>query len=468
MKRVGHLWPQVVERGNLLAAFHRASRGKRGKAEVRRAEAQLDALLDELRTALLERRFEIGRFNRFKVYDPKERTIHAAHFEERVFQHALIAVCEPWFERQLIYHTYACRVGKGRLKALAAASRNARRARWYLKLDIRKYFESIPHQPLLRQLRRLFKDPEVLYWFERIIGSHHSSAQRGLPIGSLTSQHLANLYLSPLDRLCQDAAGVVGYVRYMDDFVCWSSDKASLLKLGRAIEAFAADALGLTLKFAPAPQRVALGMDFLGCRLFTDHTRLARRSKLRYRRKLALLGSLAGQGVLSEAELQARLCALTAFTLPVCSFQYRQRVLASFWSVAIGHEPRATGWQLEQQREQLPCRQPQQQQPRQPQQQQRLPPRPQLRPTRADRVRASHQGTEPATDPTPSRWGKAATAIARASSVVEAISNARRDGHFFQVCATLRERVHAVAARLGNRPRQPDHLNFNPYYYENT
>tara|TARA_B110000093_G_scaffold126224_1_gene135070 strand:+ start:945 stop:1652 length:708 start_codon:yes stop_codon:yes gene_type:complete len=161
--------------------------------------------------------------------------------------------------------------------------------------------------------------------------------------------------------------------------------------------------------------------------------------------------------LLPEAELQGRLCALTAFTLPVCSYQYRQRVLASFRSVAIGHEPRATGWQLEQQREQLPCRQ-----------QQRLPPRPQLRPTRADRVRASHQGTEPATDPTPSRWGKAATAIARASSVVEATSNARRDGHFFQVCATLCERVHAVAARLGNCPPKPNHLNFNPYYYENT
>ena len=342
-------------------------------------------------------------------------------------------------------HTYACRVGKGRLKALAAAQRNARRANWYLKLDIRKYFESIPHEPLLHQLQQMFKDPEVLYWLERIIRSHQSSAQRGLPIGSLSSQHLANVYLSPLDRLCQAAEGVRGYVRYMDDFVCWSSEKAPLLSLGRALQTFAAEALGLELKSAPAPQRVALGMDFLGCRIFADHTRLARRSKVRYRRKLALLEALAGQGLLTETELQARLCALTAFTLPVRSYQFRQRVLADFRSVAIGHEPRATGGQLEQQREQLPCCQSQQQQPGQPQQQQqRLPPRPQLRPILADRVRSSHQGTEPATDPPPSRWGKIDTAIGRASSGLERLSTVRFGGHFFKRCcaAAMHPRFH--------------------------
>ena len=464
MKRVGHLWPQVVEHGNLLTAFHRAARGKRGKPEVQRVAAQLDAVLEALRSALLERRFAVGRFHRFTVYEPKQRTIHAAHFEERIFQHALMQVCEPWLERQLIDHTYACRVGKGRLKALAAASRNARRAAWFLKLDIRKYFESIPHQPLLRQLRRIFKDPELLYWFERIIHSHRSVEQRGLPIGSLSSQHLANLYLSPLDRLCQRAAGAVGYVRYMDDFVCWSADKASLVKLGRVIEGYAAEELGLTLKSAPAPQRVALGMDFLGCRIFADHTRLARRSKLRYRRKLALLDALSGQGRLSESQLQARLCALTAFTLPVCSYQYRQRVLADFRSVAIGQQPCATGRQLEQQREQLPCRQPQQQQPRQPQQQQRLPPRPQLRPNRADRVRACHQGTEPAIDPTPSRWGKIDTAIARASRGVETLSNARRDGACVHACAAWIGR--GVAAARACCAAAGQIFSFNPFYYE--
>ncbi len=84
MKRIGHLWPSVIERGNLLRAFHQAARGKRNKIEVRRFALDLDGNLDELRRQLENRTFETGKFNVFKVFDPKERTIHAARFPERV------------------------------------------------------------------------------------------------------------------------------------------------------------------------------------------------------------------------------------------------------------------------------------------------------------------------------------------------------------------------------------------------
>ncbi len=203
MKRVGNLWSAVVERGNLLRAFHQAARGKRHKMEVRRYAADLDGSLARLREELEERTFEIGKFNMFMVFDPKERLIHAARFPERVFHHALMNLCEPELERQSVYHSYACRKGKGRLAGIEAAQTAARSGAWHLKLDIRKYFESIPQKRLINRVRRVFKDSEVLHWLEKIIGGHHLETCKGLPIGSLTSQHLANFYLGPLDRYCQ-------------------------------------------------------------------------------------------------------------------------------------------------------------------------------------------------------------------------------------------------------------------------
>ncbi len=394
MKRAGNLWPAILERENLLRAYHLAARGKRGKMDVRRFAADFDQNIDRLRAGMADGSFVVGGFHVFKVYDPKERTIHAARFEERVFHHALMNLCEPVLERQAVCHTYACRRGKGRLRAIAAAERAARRCGWYLKLDIRKYFDSVPHAPLLAGLRRVFKDRTVLAWLERIVRSHETSPGRGLPIGSLTSQHLANFFLSGLDRCCQQQAGVVAYVRYMDDFVCWSADKASLLAAGRAIEAMVGQELGLALKHPPCPQRTGLGMDFLGYRIFPGHTTLSRRSKIRYRRKVRVLGRLDEAGRIGERGLQERLEALTAFCRPVRSWRFRRGVLSTNWSAAIGLQPGESGRQLEQQRDQLPRRQPQQQHPGQPQQQRGLPPGPQLRP--AVPIGTPTHGTEPA------------------------------------------------------------------------
>jgi hypothetical protein len=121
-------------------------------------------------------------------------------------------------------------------------------------------------------------------------------------------------------------------------------------------------------------------MDFLGYRLFADHTELNRRSKVRYGRRLRVLAKLHETGRLTETQVQQRLTALTAFVLPVRSHGFRRRLLKRFGSVAIGLEPGEPGRQLEQQRQQLPRREPQQQQPVQHEQQHRVPCCSQLRP----------------------------------------------------------------------------------------
>jgi RNA-directed DNA polymerase len=384
VKRVGNLWPAITERENLVRAFHQAARGKRWKLEVRRFSENLDQRLDRLRDELLERSFKTGRFHVFEVHDPKRRTIHAASFEERVFHHALMNLCEPVLEKQSIFHSYACRKGKGRLAAISVAEKAARACAWHLKLDIRKYFESVPHEVLISKLHRVFKDPEVLYWLEKLLRGHRSEEARGLPIGSLTSQHLANFYLGSLDRFCQGQHRVRAYCRYMDDFVCWGDDKAEMVAVGREIQRHVEADLGLALKHPPAPQPTSRGMDFLGYRIFPRHTELNRRSKLRYRRRLTTLVKLHDCGVLNEGQVQQRLTALTAFVLPASSHAFRRSVMENHRMTAIGHEPGEPGRQLEQQRDQLPRREPQQQRPVQHEQQHRVPGCPQLRPGELD------------------------------------------------------------------------------------
>ena len=426
MKRVGYLWHEVLERSNLLRAYHQAARGKRHKQEVQRFSADLDANLDRLRAELESGSYETGHCNVFKVYDPKERTIHAARFEERVFHHALMNLCEPVLERQAVFHSYACREGKGRLKAIAVAQQAARRQAWHLKLDIRKYFESIPHGKLMSRLQRVFKDPHVLHWLDQLIRGHRGAEGKGLPIGSLTSQHLANFYLGPLDRKCQGFPGVHAYARYMDDFVCWADNKADLLAADREIQCYVVETLGLELKHPPSPQRSARGMDFLGYRIFPTHTELNRRSKRRYQRRLSLLGQLHSRHMISESRLQQRLTAATAFCLPVRSHGFRLRAMEKNWTLAIGLQPCATGRQLEQQRQQLPRCEPQQQQPGQLQQQQRFPGRPQLRPgLQPDRAVVSMGLNRPASGSRRiHRRDEALNAPLGASSTVDAVSNA--------------------------------------------
>ncbi len=318
MKRVGYLWEQILDYDNLLWAYHRAARGKHQKAEVRQFASRLEENLARLREEVETGTFAYGRFHSFKVYEPKEREIHAAAFPE----HALMRVCEPAFERRLIHHCYACRCGKGRIKALEAAARFARANPWCVKMDVRKYFASIPHERVNELLARIFKDPRLLEAFGRILDAHHIAPGRGLPIGSLTSQHLANQYLGSLDRQLTACGAVRGYVRYMDDFVCWGKDKPGLMDASKRT-AEHLSRLGLELKHTPSVQRTAGGMDFLGARVFPSHSRLSRTSKRRYRRKLHGISRLAGSAEISEEEAQVRLGALTAATLHVKAWEFR-------------------------------------------------------------------------------------------------------------------------------------------------
>lgn len=312
MKRRGHLMPGILARDNLLLAFQRAERGLRRKEEARRYAAELDANLRFLRDGLATGSFPFGHYRRFYVSDPKRRLIHAPAFGERVAQHAIFNRCEPILDRRLLHDVHACRKGKGTSAALRRAQTFSRRHEWWLRLDVRKFFDSVSHDLLLEQLGRVFKDRRLLGLFAAIVDGYHASPGRGLPIGGLASQHFANFHLADLDRLLKERLRIPGYVRYMDDFVLWADQPKDLLRARRAVREWLAPR-GLSLKRLAQPVRVSEGMDFLGHKVRPERMELTRRGRTRFVRKARLLRRLWDEGACSDLRLQQGHAALCAY-----------------------------------------------------------------------------------------------------------------------------------------------------------
>jgi RNA-directed DNA polymerase len=362
MKRAGNLFEAIADWANLRLAAAKALRAKRARADARAYVARLDDHLRRLRAELLAGSVTLGRSHQFVIHDPKERLITAPCFEERLLHHAILNVCEPVFDRWLIFDTYACRAGKGRVACLQRAQEFARRFPFFLKLDIRRYFDSIDHATLKLLLARRFKDRALLALLGRIIDSYAVAPGKGLPIGSLTSQHFANFYLGWCDRFIKEKRRLPGYVRYMDDMIAWADTAAPLQAALPAIESWLAEELQLGVKAKPYRNRSAHGVDILGCRVFPTHQVLNRASQRRFRRKIGALDAALRHGEISEREAQARGQALVAFTQTagVKSWRFRRRIIDHDQEDGPGLGAGAPRRQLDQQRQELPLRLPQQ------------------------------------------------------------------------------------------------------------
>lgn len=347
MKRAGNLIADVAEPRNIMYAFCRARQGKSGAGEVRAFSARLWEETLRLRAELLDASISFGPYRRFEVNDPKRRTIHVAPFRDRVCHHALMNVCEPVMERSLIDDTYACRAGKGAHQAVLRAQEYARRYGWYLKMDVRKFYETVDHERLIRLLARRFKDARLLAVFARLIDSYETQPGKGLPIGNVTSHHFANQYMSVFDHYVKEGLGAAGYVRYMDDCVIWEDDKERLKAMRRRAVEFLGEALGLTLNDDVQLNRSARGMAFLGYRVFPGRIGLTPRSKSRFARKLRQYDKEFHRGTRAEADVARRVQALCAFVRFADTRSLRAHVLRG---LSEGHEPRDAGRQLEQQR----------------------------------------------------------------------------------------------------------------------
>lgn len=230
MRRVGNLWPQIITFQNLLQSARQAQKGKRYRANVLQFNHHLETELFKIQSELATKTYTPGPCRTFEIFEPKLRLISAAPYRDRVVHHALCNVIVPVFEPTFIGDSYANRWGYGTHRAVQRFTQFARSSHYVLQCDIRKYFPSIDHGLLKAALRRKIKCPETLWLIDQIID--HSNPQgsvleyfpgddlltplshrQGLPIGNLTSQFFANVYLNGFDHFVKEELKAKKYVR---------------------------------------------------------------------------------------------------------------------------------------------------------------------------------------------------------------------------------------------------------------
>jgi len=317
------MYDELTSWENLRLAYRKASRGKRGRPNVASFEYNLEQNLLDLQAELRDKRYFPGEYLSFHIHEPKHRLISAAPFRDRVVHHALCNLIEPIFERSFIDDSYANRVGKGTHRALARCQAFARRYRYVLQCDIRQFFPSIDHLILRDILARKISDQNVLWLIDKILAGGAGLLSdsydmvyfpgddllatlraRGLPIGNLTSQFWANVYLNPFDHFVKRELRCMAYLRYVDDMLLFADQKATLWQWKEAIET-RLTYFRLTIHPRTHPRPVTEGIPFLGFITFPQHRRLKARKGIYYQRKLRELVYAYSIGELTKEQLDA-------------------------------------------------------------------------------------------------------------------------------------------------------------------
>jgi len=288
------LFSEIISVKNLLLAWHEFKRGKLKKRDVQEFVLNLEDHLFTLHDDLAQGTYSHSPYTSFFVRDPKLRHIHKPAVRDRILHHAIVLSIEPLFEPYFIFNSYSSRLGKGTHAAVAQlrrlawhVSRNNTKTIWILQCDVRKFFDSVDHDILLRLVRRRIIDDNLLGLIERIVRSYHTTPGKGIPLGNLTSQLLSNVYLNELDQFITKRLGIQNYVRYADDIAIVGRNKIALEGLTSVIQEFLDEKLKLTLH----PRKIILrkwhqGVDFLGYVVFPHYSILRTKTKRRMLRRL--------------------------------------------------------------------------------------------------------------------------------------------------------------------------------------
>ena len=278
---------------NALLAYRKAKKCKRYRPEVLAFEAERENNIQRAIRELKTLSYTPGKYKVFKVWEPKERIIMALPFFDRVIQHMIVNLIEPIFERRFIYHSYACRKGKGAHRASKQLTKWLYKLEvvdgksvYVLKADIHHYFQSIDHEILKKEIRNYIKDKDLLVILDRII-SHNGIFPDGvgIPVGNLTSQLFANVYLHRLDVFVKHELRAEYYMRYMDDFLIISDDLEQLKRWQKEIEVFLRDNLNLELNPKTTIVYAKNGVDFVGYRHWNS-TKKVRKAAMRRMKRL--------------------------------------------------------------------------------------------------------------------------------------------------------------------------------------
>jgi retron-type reverse transcriptase len=303
MKRFGNLWSKIINFENLYLASHKAQKGKRFRENILEFNDKLENNLFQLQHELQTKTYEPGEYHSFRIYDPKPRLISAAPYRDRIIHHALCNIIIPLIDKTFIHDSYANRKGYGTHRALKRFTQFARSSQYILQCDIKKYFPSIDHEVLKQQINSKIKCQDTLWLINSIIDNSNlqepidnyfleddiltvKERRKGLPIGNLTSQFFANVYLNGLDHFIREKIKCHKYLRYVDDFALFSDDKEFLVNARIEIEDYLTT---LRLRIHPIKSQLfetQYGVNFVGFRVLPDRIRVRNDNLRRSRKRL--------------------------------------------------------------------------------------------------------------------------------------------------------------------------------------
>jgi RNA-directed DNA polymerase len=287
-------YKNIISLENLLSAWQEFIIGKKSKKDVIEYSIDLADNILHLHSQLNNFSYQHSTYQDFYIKDPKLRHIHKASVCDRLIHHAIYRQLYPFFSKTFIAQSYSCQINKGTHRALRdfqkmanKVSRNDTKSCWVLQCDIRKFFDSIDHQILLKILKGYIEDQKIIWLLNNIINSFHNKQRKGLPLGNLTSQLFINIYMNSFDQHVKHQLKAKYYIRYADDFIIISKNKEDLISLLAKIQSFLLNDLKLRLH----PRKILLktlsgGVDFLGWIHFSNYRVLRNKTKHRMMRKI--------------------------------------------------------------------------------------------------------------------------------------------------------------------------------------
>jgi retron-type reverse transcriptase len=307
---MSNLFNEIICLKNLFESWEEFKKGKRKKLDVSEFEKNLEDEIFRLHRDLKTKAYQHSNYTSFYITDPKLRHIHKAIVRDRIVHHSIYRVLYPIFDKAFIFDSYSCRNDKGTHKAVKRlevftriVSKNYTDNCTVLKCDVRKFFDSIDHQILMEIIKKKVTDSDVLNLIKNIIDSFEKEKGKGIPIGNLTSQLFANVYLNELDQFVKHEVRVKYYIRYCDDFMIVDYDKEESVKIKNEIEKFLNSELKLTLhKDKAVIRKLNQGIDFLGYVTLPHYRVLRTKTKKRMLKRINGINSPSYLGLLKHSE----------------------------------------------------------------------------------------------------------------------------------------------------------------------
>jgi len=292
MQTYNDLYSKLYSFKNLFLAYRKARKGKSKKYYVIEFEKDLENNLLKLLNELKNLTYKPSPLKNFMIRDPKLRKISKSEFKDRIVHHALYNIIEPIFDKIFIYDSYANKKNKGNSTALSRlqefirkVTKNNNKKAYYLKADIKHYFETVNHDILIDIIQNKVRDDDIINLIKLILKNHYSNL--GMPLGNLTSQFFANIYLNELDYFIKHKLKVKYYIRYVDDFVILYNNKYILKHYKQEINNFLKSNLKIELHEDKSKIiQISKGINFLGYkniyyyRILKKHKRKLIKNKL--------------------------------------------------------------------------------------------------------------------------------------------------------------------------------------------